>query len=237
MVYSNLKFPTLKTRPYFYTNFVSTVDGKIQVITNPKAYWPIGSELDSKTFLELRSYSDAIIHGRNTALRQRTVESLAKNEYKTFRRKLGKKKDILYIIITNNPDRFLANHLNNTNNIKPFIVTSKKATIAKEINAVADVIRLGKEIVNLKQLSSYLFKNNYKTIHVEAGPSLVTQFLKLNLLDELFLTVAPKIIGNDKDAARTLSEGYLFPPQEIKRLQLLSIKEIESELFLRYKVN
>lgn len=237
MIYPNLHFPTLSNRPYFYTNFVSTVDGKIQVITNPKAYWPIGSELDYKTFLELRCYSDAIIQGRNTALRQKTVESLAKNEYKTLRKKLGKKKDILYIVITNNPDRLLANHLNNTHTIRPLIVTSEKASVAKEINAVAEVIRLGKEGVALKQLSSYLFKSNFKTIHVEAGPSLVTQFLKLNLIDELFLTLAPKIIGNEKSKALTMSEGYLFPPQEIKKLQLISVKQIASEIFLRYKVD
>ena len=67
MFYRNLKFPKIKNRPFFYTNFVQTVDGKVQVLKNTKDYWPIGSKLDHEALLELRAYSDCLIHGSNLA--------------------------------------------------------------------------------------------------------------------------------------------------------------------------
>lgn len=90
---------------------------------------------------------------------------------------------------------------------------------------------------NIKQLVSKLQSKGYKHILVEGGPTLLGSFLKENLIDEIFLTIAPKIFGNDKGNTLTLVEGYLFPPKATKKLKLLSIKQIGDELFLRYRVN
>lgn len=89
---------------------------------------------------------------------------------------------------------------------------------------------------DLKQLSKDLYKKGYKNILVEGGPTLLGSFLKKNLMDEIFLTIAPKIFGSEKGSTLTLVENYLFPKEAIKKLKLLSVKQIENELYLRYKV-
>jgi len=38
MLYPNLKFPKFSDRPFFYTNFVQTIDGKVGV--KEEGYWP-----------------------------------------------------------------------------------------------------------------------------------------------------------------------------------------------------
>lgn len=190
MLYPNLKFPRVSGRPFFYTNFVQTVDGKVQV--KKPGYWPIGSDKDHEVLIELRANADCLIHGKNlyNEFGKITKKSLQKKEFKNLRKKLGKNPDLPYIIGTH----------------------------------------------DLKKLSRDLYKRGYKNVLVEGGPTLLGSFLKENLIDEIFLTIAPKIFGSGKENTLTLVEGYLFPPKATKKLKLLSIKPTGDELFLRYRV-
>ena len=88
---------------------------------------------------------------------------------------------------------------------------------------------------DLKELVHKLHREGYKHVLVEGGPTLLGSFLKENLIDEVFLTIAPKIYGTENLATKNLVEGILFPPREIKKLKLLSVKKIKDELFLRYR--
>lgn len=208
MLYPNLKFPKKTGRPFFYTNFVSTLDGKIQVL-DQKEYWPLGSKVDHDTLMELRAYADCLIHGSKTAQEaaEATLESLDKASFKTLRKKLGKNPVLPYYVVTNHPEKF--------------------AKLASKITTVPH---------NLKLLSKNLYKKGITNVLMEGGPTLLGSFLKANLIDEVFLTIAPKIFGSQKDKTLTLVEGILFPPKAIKKLKLLSVKPVKSEIFLRYMV-
>lgn len=190
MFYPNLRFPKVKDRPFFYTNFVQTVDGKVWV--NGQGYWPIGSKKDYQVLMELRAYADCLIHGKNLyrEFGEITKKSLQKKEFKDLRKKLGKKADLTYIVGTH----------------------------------------------DLKKLSQDLNKKGYKNVLIEGGPTLLGSFLKENLIDEVFLTIAPKIYGSKPGQTLTLVEGVLFKPDQIKKLKLLSVKQIGGELFLHYKL-
>lgn len=209
MVYPNLKFPKRLGRPSFYTNFVQTIDGKVAVLKNPKDYWPIGSKKDYKVLLELRSYADCLVHGKNlsTLFGEITLKNLNNSEFKNQRTKMGKTSDLPYYIVTNQP--------------KGFKFTNPSCFVVKG---------------DLKKLSYDLYKKGYQNVLVEGGPTLLASFLKEGLLDEIFLTISPKIFGNKNSSTLTLVEGYLFPKTSIKELTLLSVKRIGNELFLRYRI-
>lgn len=191
MFYQNLKFPKVEDRPFFYTNFVSSVDGKVAV--KKPGYWPIGSKKDYETLLELRAFADCLIHGKNLykEFGSITKKSLKRPDFRNLRESLSK-----------NPKL-------------PYIVGSH----------------------NLKGLSKDLYKKGYRNILVEGGPTLLASFLKENLMDEIFLTIAPKIYGTLEKTTKNLVEGHLFPPNQIKHLKLISVKKIKDELFLRYSLN
>lgn len=167
-------------RPFFYTNFVASLDGKVAV--KKPGYWPIGSKIDHQVLLELRSHADCLIHGKNLAKQfgEETKKSLKKH------------------------------HPN-----LPYLVAITR---------------------NLSELMSKLHKKGYKRVLVEGGPTLLTSFLKEDLIDEIFLTISPKIFGSEKDTTLTLAEGYLFPPAQIKKFKLISVKKAGDEVFLRYRV-
>lgn len=207
MIYQNIQFPKKEGRPFFYTNFVVTVDGKAQVLKNTAGYWPLGSEIDRQLLHLLRAYADVLVHGKNLALEfgQITERSLAKEEFKLQRRNLGKPDSLPYYIVSDHPQD----------------LPDLEATVVGS---------------DLSKLAQDLFTQGYRNILVEGGPTLLGSLLKENLMDELFLTIAPKIVGSESGATLTLVEGYLSPPQEIKRLKLISVEQIEDEVFLRYSL-
>ena len=185
---------------------MQTVDGKVQVLKNTKDYWPIGSKLDHEALLELRAYSDCLIHGSNLAKEfgEITVKSLNNSAFKRLRRNLGK-----------NPTLPL------------FVITRKKSVTHPMWNITS---------LDPKALACELYTRGYKQILIEGGPTLLASFLKENLIDQIFLTIAPKIFGNINSSTLTLVEGYLFPKKAIKNLSLLSVKKVGNELFLRYNL-
>ena len=206
MLYSDLKFPKKVGRPFFYTNFVATLDGKVAV--KKPGYFPIGSKTDYQTLVQLRSYADCLIHGKNLAgeFGEITLQSLNKISFKKLRRKLGKQENLPYLILTKH------------------IGSLPKSLGANVIHPPGRIFGLAK----------YLYSKGYKNILVEGGQKLMGSFLKENLIDEFFLTIAPKIFGSGKDTL-TLVEGVLFPPTKIKRLKLISFKQIHNEIYLRYR--
>lgn len=189
MLYPNLKFPRISGRPFFYTNFVQTLDGKVGV--SKPGYWPIGSRVDYEVLTELRAHSDCLIHGKNLAREfgSITKQNLNKPFFKKLRKRLGKNPELPYYV----------------------------------------------GIHDLSKLIEELKRKGYKNILVEGGPTLLGSFLKENLIDEIFITIAPKIYGSSGDTL-TLVEGQLFLPKTTKKLKLLSVKPIKNELFLRYRV-
>jgi riboflavin biosynthesis pyrimidine reductase len=69
----------------------------------------------------------------------------------------------------------------------------------------------------------------------EGGPHLFGDFLEARLIDELFLTLAPQVIGRDETAQRlSLVEGVSFGGVG-RWASLASVRRAGDDLFLRYR--
>ncbi|HEY9729040.1 MAG TPA: RibD family protein [Chroococcales cyanobacterium] len=66
------------------------------------------------------------------------------------------------------------------------------------------------------------------------GGDLVASLLQADLIDELWLTVCPLLIGGA--AAPTPVEGEGFSWQQARRLELLGVETKEQEVFLHYRL-
>lgn len=69
---------------------------------------------------------------------------------------------------------------------------------------------------------------------VLGGGQLVASMLAADVIDELWLTVCPLILGGA--TARTPVEGAGFPAALAPRLELLSVQVVEQEVFLHYRL-
>ncbi|PSO85433.1 MAG: riboflavin deaminase [Cyanobacteria bacterium QH_9_48_43] len=79
-----------------------------------------------------------------------------------------------------------------------------------------------------------LARLGFQKLAVIGGGKLVASLLAADLIDELWLTVCPLILGGA--TAPTPVEGAGFSPQQARRLELLSVETLEQEVFLHYRL-
>jgi riboflavin biosynthesis pyrimidine reductase len=74
-----------------------------------------------------------------------------------------------------------------------------------------------------------------RVVLCEAGPTVFGQLVAAGLMDELFLTIAPRIAGRDARGARPgIADGVAFGASAAPTGRLRSIMRAGHHLFLRY---
>ncbi len=214
-----------------------TVDGKIATSSGDSK---ISSRKDLVRVHKLRASVDAIVVGISTIL--------ADNPRLTVR--LVKGKNPARVIVDSRGRIPLDSQIMRTaSKVKTIVAVTDKAPEEKlmelrDMGAEVLVISEGKKGrsaavphgVNLKLLFRKLENRGLKKILVEGGGELNWSLLHLWLVDELTITIAPKIAGGR--LATTLVEGDGF--DEIAQSISLQLKKIErkkgGELVLYYKL-
>ena len=101
-------------------------------------------------------------------------------------------------------------------------------------NARIEIAGTGGEI-GAAQLVEIAASTGARLILCEGGPHLIGDLLAAQLLDELFLTVAPQLAGRDEAHPRlALVEGAAFDIATAPWAQLGSVRRAGDHLFLRY---
>jgi len=234
---SRRRLQTEGKRPYVFLNMAMTADGKIA--TSNRVVSSFGSRRDHDHLLELRATADAVIAGA------RTVDSNPVNlgpgpaKYRRLRLRYGLAEYNLRVIASGsgsiNPESAIFKH-----RFSPIIVlTSERAATAKlkRLRAIADeVIMFGKREIDLFAALCWLRKKwQVKRLLCEGGGELNGALLKAGLVDELNLTICPKIFGGR--TAPTIADGAgVLKLAEATNLKLTSMKRVGDELFLVYKV-
>lgn len=237
MLYPNLSFPRLSDRPYFFSNFVQTLDGKVQVLTDRQNdYWPIGSRTDYQTLMELRAAADALVHGKGTALVMKALGRLTQPEFTELRTQAGKTGPYFYVVVSGHPDEALMTQLAGAPEwVQIIVATTLTAQIRPEWERQVTIVRAGQDSVDLAVVSSELYRLGCRQVLVEGGPHLMGSFVTADLIDEYFVTIAPKIFGGQADTTFSMIEGPLLPPEKIQQLELISAQPVEYEMYLRYR--
>ena len=224
-------FKHIKTKiPFICCKIASSIDGKMATKTSDSKW--ITSEKSRKTVHKLRREYSCILTGINTILADDPL---------LFPRKIssiGKKLNIYSFLNKNNKfyrailDSDLQLKLNSnivktSRQIKTIIFTDSKTDIMnnnkinKLKNNSIDIIKInaqkeaGDKIkkLNLKDILKILYKKyNITSILLETGPTLITSFLKNNLIDKFTIFLSPKIIGGD-------SKYDIFSKLNIKKIQ------------------
>ena len=71
----------------------------------------------------------------------------------------------------------------------------------------------------------------------EGGPSLFGRLLADGAVQELFLTVSPRIAGRDHEQTRTgIVDGWAATPNALLRATVASVRRSDDHLFLRYRL-
>jgi 2,5-diamino-6-(ribosylamino)-4(3H)-pyrimidinone 5'-phosphate reductase len=212
-------------------NAAMTVDGKIATTSGDSA---ISSRDDLIRVHELRASADGIMVGISTVL--------ADNPRLTVRlaRKRVKKKDPARIVIDSTGKIPLDSRILLTaSRIKTIVAVTKLAhidTLRKIKKTGAIVIVSGRQTVNLKKVFSIIKQMGIRKILVEGGGEINWSLLRLGIVNELIVTIAPKIVGGRQATTLVEGQGYRRISQGIK----LHLKQAQiqnnGELVLHYKL-
>ena len=114
----------------------------------------------------------------------------------------------------------------------PTVVTVAAAPPAARARAaeVAEVIVAGDRDVDLAAALAALGARGHRAVLAEGGPTLSGQLAAARLLDELCLSVSPRLVGG---GARRILDGP--PVAGPAALRLCSVCEQDEFLFLRYQ--
>ena len=213
-----------KSRPYVIMSAAISVDGKIATKTGDSK---LSSKQDSIRVHKLRSKVDAILVGKNTILQD--------DPLLTVRHTRGK-----------NPTRIILDSqgtipskskiLKTSNKIPTIIAVSKKITksnLQRLEKFPVQIIFAGKTSVNIKLLLGKLAAKKIKTVLVEGGGTTNWEFIKLNVFDELIVTLSPFLIGGADSISFVQGDGFAKIVNSPK-LHLKKIKRLKNHLVLNY---
>ena len=227
-IYEDLELPPPERddlwRPYVVINMVSSVDGRTAIGGKASR---IGSEIDRQTMRILRSKADAVMIGAGTLRAERLSLGLDNP--------VGPQP--LAVIVTTSGNVPLESNLIVGERQEVLVITSENVTIrcSEHRPRVLQVSRDRSGNIDLAQALKIL-KAEYtiESLLVEGGPKLSHSLISQDLADELFLTLAPKLLGGTLGESLTILDG---PALSARGTNLLSVYLDGGELFLRYVIN
>ena len=213
-------------RPYVIMNAAMTLDGKIATAAGDSR---ISSIKDLVRVHSLRSKVDAVLVGINTVLIDDPMLSA---------RRVNGKNPIRVIVDSRARIGLNSRVMRSCDRIQTIIASSAKASRKKleKIRARGAVAMvLGKSNVDLAKLLSILKDKGVKKLLVEGGGEINWSMVENGFVDEVIVTVGPRIIGGRN--AVTLVEGRGFGRiSDGIKLKFCKITKYGSEVVLYYRV-
>jgi riboflavin biosynthesis pyrimidine reductase len=194
-------------RPLVGMNFVATVDGRATIAGRSG---PIGSDTDTEMLVGLRHRFEAVMIGAGTMRAER----------------YGPMKPLLVLVSGRLDLPWDAPVFTEGGEVLIFTASEVEPP---QTSARVDVVR-HEGAVNLREALRHLRQERgIRALLSEGGPLLHEQMQADGLVDDLFLTIAPKLSGGE---APRILEG---PLPDVIGLELAWLLEEEGELFARYR--
>ncbi len=209
-----------------------SADGKIA--TANRAVSTFSSARDHQHLYELRATADAVMCGARTVDLNNYTLGLGAERFRKLRLQRGLAEFHLRVIVsgsgTLNPNASIFRK-----RFSPILVlTSERAPAAalKKLRAAADEVKvIGETEVDFPAALRWLHRKwNVKRLLCEGGGELNDALFRAGLVDELHLTICPRVIGGKH--APTIADGLGFARlNDAFQLKLTSTKRVGDELF------
>jgi 2,5-diamino-6-(ribosylamino)-4(3H)-pyrimidinone 5'-phosphate reductase len=222
-------------RPFVTLNMAMTADGKIT--SAAREYPSFTSALDRKTMDRLRADSDAVLVGAGTLRADDPPLHIRDPEMRAHRRSLGKPDGLLNVVVTASAGLDPGSRFFRDEHAAGRIVATVEEAPADRLArlaAHAEVWKIGRERVDLTELLRRLKRRGVERLLVEGGGELNWGFVAADLLDELYVTVAPSLLGGS--LAPSILEGDGLGMDDRRRLRLVSCDPRGDEVYLRWEV-
>ena len=231
--------------PRLYANFVSTLDGVVAIPLIPQSNKLIaaGSEADRFLMGLLRAFADVVLIGSGTlrasprgTWRPEKIYPAAGGAFAELRQRLGRSEPPEVAILTGSGSIDPGHPVLASGAV---VLTSHAgaARLDGRLPSASVVVSLdGETTIDPRVAVSALHERGHRLILSEAGPHSFGAFLAAGVVDELFLTLSPLLVGDAGQGSRfRLVESADLVP--FMHGRLLSLRRHGAHVFLRYELN
>ncbi len=224
-------------RPHVLINVAMSADGKIDTAARKGA--AISSPADKARVDRLRAEADAVLVGGHTLIDEDpklTVRSPALQQERLGR---GLPENPIKVGVASVADLRLDGDFVKAGPAERLVFTTRRTPpeqITRLEKAGVQVYVAGEGRVNLPEMLGILHQIGVRKLMVEGGGTLLAEFFRLGLVDEVTMYIAPRIFGGS--SAPTLADGPGFDETNLPHLHLMAVEKFDAEggVLLHYQV-
>jgi 2,5-diamino-6-(ribosylamino)-4(3H)-pyrimidinone 5'-phosphate reductase len=224
-------------RPRVLMNFATSIDGKIALAPHlrKRPFTMSRGKTDHERMRELRSVADAILIGAGN-LRIDDPDLALSSAEREARRARGERQPYRAVVTRRGdgvtPDR----RMFDASLGGPSVVLHSEqmpGALRERLAAVATLVELGENGVDVRRMLAWMTRElGVRTLLCEGGGILASELFRARAVDELYVTLVPRVLGGAD--APTLVEGSGFLPDELPDASLGAVDRVGDELYLRY---
>ena len=173
---------------------VASLDGAITIADRSRG---LGGMADKAMFSALRGVADLVLAGAGTVRAEGYGPARPSDATRAARRARGQTEAPRLAVVTRSLDLDLTTPLFTESEAPPMVITCASADAGRQaaVAAVADVLVVGDESVDLADAFAQLRQRGVEVVTCEGGPSLNGDLVVADLIDEWDLTVSPLLVG------------------------------------------
>ncbi len=225
-------------RPYTFINVAVSADGKMDTCERKGA--SLSSAEDKARVLRLRAEADAVMVGGQTLLSESPKLTVKTAELRAERVARGLPENPMKVGVVSKAELRLEGDFITAGPARKVIFTTSQ-TSPGQINLLSElgveVYILGEKRVDLVKALEQLSQLGVRRLMVEGGGRLNFELLRLGLVDELSVYIAPKIFGGG--SAPTLADGDGWVESTAQRLKLVEARVLDETggVLIRYQLS
>ncbi len=223
-------------RPYVFINTATSADGKIDTFERKGS--AISSKRDKERVDQLRADADAVLVGGKTLLGELPKLTVKSEALRKARVKRGMTPNPIKVGVVTSADIPLDSDFIKAGPARAVIFTTSRTSISQLETLRANGVEVFVDDmprVDLGKMMETLGKLGVKRLMVEGGGTINFELLRLGLVDELMIYIAPMIFGGEN--APTLASGFGLVRNEAIAMKLKNVETHEDGgVLLTYKL-
>lgn len=224
------------SRPCVIANFAVTWDGRISTRNHTPS--DFSSKRDKHRLLEIRALGDAVMAGAGTVLADRMTMGMPDERLRAERVARGQAEYPLRVLLTNS-GRLDPESPVFQKDFSPIVIFSTHQMPEETRVALKESASLHLHEGEKVDLASVLqtLRESYaiRTLVCEGGGQLLRALLEAGGVDELYLTLCPRIFGSATAPTITGAPGDFLPSSVHAELQDMKVEK--DEAFLHYRLH
>jgi len=222
-------------RPYTFINVAMTADGKIDTFERKGA--AISSARDKQRVDELRAAADAVLVGGKTLLEEQPKLTVKSEALREGRIQMGRSPNPIKVGVVTVADIPKDSDFIKAGDTRLVIFTTSQTSITQ----IEHLRALGVDVyvdqtprVDLNKMMTTLKQIGVDRLMVEGGGTINFELMRLGLVDELLVYMAPMVFGGAN--APTPADGFGVPREKALAMHLTDVERWDDGgVLLKYK--